>query len=206
MLKYAKKFGEQMNEILSHPYFSLYGIPLLICLARMMDVSLGTLRIIFVSKGFKVLAMVLGFFEVTIWIMAIGEVMKNLDNFVNILAYATGYSLGTYIGVMLENRLAIGIVVLRIITKRDSTELVEYLREKNYSLSVVEAEGNLGAVSVIFINIKRSRVKDLVPIIYKINPLATYSIEDIRHVSDPLTVGDTQSRWDLRGFLPRLKK
>ncbi len=195
-----------MNELLNNPYFTLYGIPALICLARVMDVSMGTLRIIFVSRGFKLLAMILGFFEVTIWIIAIGEVMKNLDNFINILAYSTGYSLGTLIGIMLENRLAIGVVVMRIITKRDSTELVNFLREKNYSLSVVDAEGNLGAVSIIFINLKRSSVSKLVPIIYEYNPLATYTIEDVRHVSDPLMTNDKQDRWGFRGFLPGLRR
>ncbi len=153
------------------------------------------------------LAMILGFFEIMIWIMAIGEVMKNLGNFTNVLAYATGYSLGNFIGIMLENRLAIGIVVLRIITKRDSTELVNFLRKKNYNLSVVDAEGNLGAVSIIFMNVKRSKVKNIVPIIYQYNPLATYTIEDVRYVSDPLSLEESNpKKRNMMTFLTRLKK
>lgn len=197
-----------MNELLNQEWFLLYGIPLLICLARITDVSIGTLRIIFVSKGFKILAMILGFFEITIWIVAIGEVMKNLDNFANILAYSTGYSLGNYIGIMIENRLAIGVVVMRIITKRDSTDLVNALREKHYNITVADAEGNLGPVSIIFMSIKRSKIEDVVPIIFHFNPLATYSIEDIRHVSDP-SINQEASTKGFRRFkrvIPRIKK
>ncbi len=173
-----------MNEIISQPYFASYILPLIICLARVLDVSIGTLRIIFVSKGYKFLAPFLGFFEVLIWILAIGEVMKNMDNFVNIIAYCIGYSLGNLIGILLENRLAIGVVVMRIITKRDSTQLANALRDGNYNITITEAEGNLGEVSIIFMNLKRSHIKKVIPIIYKYNPLATYSIEDVRHVSD----------------------
>ncbi len=173
-----------MNEFISEPYFTSYIIPLLICLARVLDVTIGTLRIIFVSKGYKFLAPILGFFEVLIWIIAIGEVMKNIDNFTNILAYCTGFALGNYIGIIIENKLAIGVVVMRIITKRDSTQLENALRERNYNITVTDAIGNLGEVSIIFMNLKRSNLKNVIPIIYKYNPLATYSIEDARHISD----------------------
>ncbi|PID47881.1 MAG: hypothetical protein CR967_02720 [Proteobacteria bacterium] len=195
-----------MNELLNSEIFTLYIIPVLICIARILDVSIGTLRIIFISKSYKFLAMILGFFESMIWIIAISEVMKNLDNFVNILAYATGYSLGNFIGILIENRLAIGVVVMRIITKKDSSELVNFLRSKNYNTTAVEAEGNLGAVSVIFLNLKRSHVKNIIPIIHKFNPLATYTIEDIRHVSDPLVLDTNKSKWNFKGKLPRFRK
>ncbi len=173
-----------MNEIISQPYFSLYILPALICVARILDVSFGTLRIIFISKGSRLLAPLVGFFEIFIWIMAIGEVMKNLDNVTNIFAYCLGYSLGNYVGILLEERLAIGIVTMRIITKRDSSKLVNALRELNYNITITDAEGNLGAVSIIFMSLKRAKIKDVIPIIYHYNPLATYSIEDIRYVSD----------------------
>ncbi len=173
-----------MNELISQPYFSLYILPFLICIARILDVSFGTLRIIFISKGSRLLAPIVGFFEVFIWIIAIGEVMKNLDNFVNIVAYCIGYSLGNFIGILIEERLAIGIVTMRIITKRDSTQLIHALRDKNYNITSMDAEGNLGPISIIFMTLKRSSIKKVIPIIYEYNPLATYSIEDVRYVSD----------------------
>lgn len=174
-----------METILQQEWFTLFGIPLLICLAKICDVTLGTIRIIFVSKGLKYLAPLLGFFEITIWILAIGEVMKNVDNIVNVLAYAIGFSLGNLVGIIIEKRLAIGMVVMRIITKRDSAELVHFLRKRGYNVTVVDAEGNLGHVSVIFLSLKRSRVNEIVPSIFHYNPLASYTIEDLRYVNDP---------------------
>lgn len=198
-----------MEEIVNSPYFATVIVPLLICLARVTDVTIGTLRIIFVSKGYKLLAPILGFFEITIWLMAITQVMKNLDNYVNILAFATGYSLGNFIGIWLENRLAIGMVVMRIITKRDSKALVEALKKQGFNVTVADAEGNLGAVSIIFMNLKRSQINKVTTIIYEYNPLATYSIEDVRRINEPYEGEDiTHSKLrKMRRFFPtRLKK
>ena len=174
-----------MNDIIQSEAFTLYGIPLLICLARITDVSIGTLRIIFVSKGLRLWAPILGFFEVTIWLLAISKVMANLTNPINYIAYAVGFSLGNYIGMFIENRLAIGMVVVRIITKRDSQILVGALRALRYSVTVVEGEGNNGAVNIIFTVIKRSDIERVRELIAKHNPQAVYSIEDVRHASDP---------------------
>lgn len=174
-----------MNEIFQSEAFTLYGIPLLIALARIADVSIGTLRIIFVSKGLRLWAPILGFFEVSIWLMAISKVMANLTNPINYIAYALGFSMGNYIGMFIESRLAIGMVVVRIITKRDSQVLVAALRALRYSVTVADAEGNTGAVNIIFTVIKRSDITVVRELIVKHNPQAVYSIEDVRHASDP---------------------
>lgn len=174
-----------MNEIFQSEAFTLYGIPLLIALARIADVSIGTLRIIFVSKGLRLWAPILGFFEVSIWLMAISKVMANLTNPINYIAYALGFSMGNYIGMFIESRLAIGMVVVRIITKRDSQVLVAALRALRYSVTVADAEGNTGAVNIIFTVIKRSDITVVRELIAKHNPQAVYSIEDVRHASDP---------------------
>ena len=174
-----------MSEFLKSEAFILYGIPLLIALARITDVSIGTLRIIFVAKGLKLWAPILGFFEVSIWLGAISQVMDNLTSVTNFFAYALGFSLGNYIGMYIESRLAIGMVVVRIITKKDSTLLVQALRDLRYSVTVADAQGNTGAVKLIFTVIKRSDVKTVTNLILKHNPLAVYSIEDVRHASDP---------------------
>ncbi|AHJ13430.1 DUF2179 domain-containing protein [Sulfurospirillum multivorans] len=174
-----------MSELFQQEWFTLYGIPVLIALARIADVSIGTLRIIFVSKGLRLWAPILGFFEVTIWLLAISKVMENLTNPINYIAYAIGFSLGNYIGMYIENRLAIGMVVVRIITKRDSQALVAVLRDLGYSVTVVDADGNTGAVSIVFTLIKRSNIKVITPLILHYNPQAVYSIEDVRHASDP---------------------
>lgn len=174
-----------MSEFFKSEAFILYGIPLLIALARIVDVSIGTLRIIFIAKGLRLWAPILGFFEVSIWLGAISQVMENLTNLTNFFAYALGFSLGNYIGMYIESRLALGMVVVRIITKKDSTVLVQALRDLRYSVTVADAEGNTGAVKIIFTVIKRSDIKTVTNLILKHNPLAVYSIEDVRHASDP---------------------
>lgn len=197
----------EFSEILQSEAFKLYGIPLLICLARVTDVTLGTIRIIFVSKGMKNIAPILGFIEICIWLAAITQVMANLTHIINFFAYALGYSLGNYLGIYIEGKLAIGNVVVRIITKRDSHALAKKLRENNYSVTVLDAEGNSGPVNVVFTVIKRSDIENILPLILHYNPNAVYSIEDVRHISDPLVIQAT--RKDKRGiiaFIRDLKK
>lgn len=172
-------------EWLQSEWFGIYGVPLLICLARILDVTIGTLRIIFVSKGLKNIAPILGFFEIMIWLTALTQVMGNLTNPVNFLAYALGFSLGNYLGIYIESRIALGHVVFRIITKLDSTSLVAKLRSLGHSVTVLDAEGNEGPVNVIFTVVKRSQIKKIVSFIQHFNPRAVYSIEDVRHASDP---------------------
>ncbi|MGD8458500.1 MAG: DUF2179 domain-containing protein [Anaerolineales bacterium] len=161
-------------------------IPLLICAARVIDVTLGTLRIIFVSRGFLKLAPLVGFFEVLIWLLAIGQVMSNLTNFINYIAYATGFALGNYIGMSIERKLSLGVVVVQVITQSDASTLIELLHEKGYGITSSEAEGALGPVHIIFSVIKRANLNEIVEIIKQYNPKAFFTVSDIRAVSgDP---------------------
>jgi uncharacterized protein YebE (UPF0316 family) len=163
-------------------------MPLFIFCARIIDVSLGTIRIILVSKGIRGLAAVLGFIEVLIWIIAIGQIMQNLTNFMNYLGYASGFATGTYVGVFIENKLSIGKVVIRIITKRDSTDLLEYLLINDYHLTTMDAEGRFGNVKIIFLVLKRKEVPQLISIINRFNPNAFYTIEDVRFVNETSSI------------------
>jgi uncharacterized protein YebE (UPF0316 family) len=206
MQKYDKEVF-MIEDILKEEWFVLYGIPLLIALARIVDVSIGTLRIIFVAKGLRLWAPILGFFEVSIWLAAISQVMANINSITNFFAYAIGFSLGNYLGMFIENKLALGHVVVRIITKRDATRLIAKLRRSDYNVTVADAEGNMGEVSVIFTVIKRSRVTKIVRLIKHYNPRAVYSIEDVRYVSD--TTFATKAPRVSKNFtrlLPSLKK
>jgi uncharacterized protein YebE (UPF0316 family) len=174
-------------DLLSIPFSDLFTwviIPLFIVLARIVDVSIGTLRIIFVSRGYRFLAPVLGFFEVIIWLLAIGEIMKNLNNPICYIAYGLGFALGNYLGILLEDRLSIGQVIVRVITKRDATQLVETLKQKNYGVTSINAEGSTGEVKLIFLIINRSRLTDVVDQIKHFNPNAFYSVEDVRSVTE----------------------
>lgn len=173
-----------MQEFFSSWYFSYLVVPILIVCAKIIDVSLGTIRIILVSKGSRSLAPVLGFFEVLVWIVAIGQVMQNLTNPINYVAYALGFAIGNYVGVLIENKLALGQVIVRIITKHEASKLIDTLIAENFGITIVDATGATGQVHMIFTVIKRSQIEEIVPIIKHHNPHAFYSIEDIRYVSE----------------------
>jgi uncharacterized protein YebE (UPF0316 family) len=183
-----------MQDFFSTWYFSYLVVPLLIVIAKIIDVSLGTIRIILVSKGSRSLAPILGFFEVLIWIVAIGQVMQNLTNPVNYIAYALGFALGNYVGVLIEHKLALGQVIVRVITKMDASELIEVLISKNFGVTVVDATGAKGPVHMIFTVIKRSQISNAVAIIKEHNPNAFYSIEDIRYVSESYNMQKVQKK------------
>lgn len=91
------------------------GLPLLIFFARVFDVSLGTLRIIFTARGRRYLAPLLGFVEVFIWIVIVSQITRGADNLAAYLAYAAGFAAGNYVGIWIDNRLAIGNLILRMI-------------------------------------------------------------------------------------------
>ncbi len=192
-----------MNE----PIFAWVILPLLIVIARIMDVSIGTVRIIMLGKGHKLVAAGLGFFEVLIWITVIGQLLQNIDNFLYYIAYATGYASGTYIGIWIENRLSIGKVVLRVITKMEGSELVDHLLANDYNLTSVDAEGRYGKVKIIFMVMERAMVPRVIDTINQYNPNAFFSIEDVRFVNKLNPVdsfeGPFYKRFNWRGLMLR---
>ncbi|MBN2790747.1 MAG: DUF2179 domain-containing protein [Candidatus Delongbacteria bacterium] len=182
--------------------FPIIIVPVLICLARIVDVSIGTIKIIFIAKGYRFIAPILAFFEIIIWLAAISQVMKNLDNMANVIAYALGFALGNYVGMVIEGKIALGMVVVRIITRTVGQDLMDHMIKENYGVTVMNAEGSTGPVHVIFTVIKRLDIGKVVSIIKEHNPNAFYSIEDIRYVSEGVF---PQSRSRFGSFV-RLKK
>jgi uncharacterized protein YebE (UPF0316 family) len=164
--------------------FTYLVLPGLIVLARICDVTIGTLRIIVLSRGHKYLAPLLGFFEVLIWITVTAKIMQNLHNPICYVAYAGGFALGNLVGIIVEQRLAMGKVVIRIISSQNATQLITALRDKGYGVTSIPAQGSTGLVQVIFSVIKRSGLDKVVEIVKKFNPKAFYSIEDVRFVSE----------------------
>ncbi len=165
-------------------YIHLLLIPLLIVVARIMDVSLATIRIVFISKGLKGIAPIIGFFEILIWVIVINQIMSNMDNPIYYIAYALGFASGTFIGMYIEDKLSVGNVIIRVIIQKDSDKLVEELKKLGYSLTFVDAEGRDGKVKMIFSIISRKEIKNVIKVIRKINPKVFYSIEDVRFVSE----------------------
>ncbi len=161
-----------------------YGVlPLLIFLARISDVTIGTIRIVMVAKGQKMIAPILGFFEVLIWLLAISKIIQNLDNWVCYVAYGAGFATGNYIGMIIEEKLAMGIVQLQIITRADAHQLIEKLKADGYGITHQEAHGAVEEVSIIYSIVQRTDLPHIIEIIRTYNPNAFYSIADVKFVN-----------------------
>jgi len=158
-------------------------VPLFIFFARILDVSMGTLRIMFVAKGMRGKATLLGFFEVLIWIIIVAQIFLNLDNWLNYIAFAGGFAAGTYIGMLIEEKMQMGIQIFRIITNQDPTLLLEKLREAGFRVTAVNAHGTFGAVRILFMVTKRRRWKELADLVSEYAPNSFYSVEDVKYVS-----------------------
>jgi len=188
-------------------FFSFILLPVLIFMARVLDVSFGTIRIIFVTRGHKLLAPLIGFFELLIWLVAIGKVVQNLDNVFCYVAYAGGFAAGNYLGICIEQRLAMGAVIIRIITKEDASELIKNLRAEGYGVTSIPAYGSSGQVSVVYSVVRRRALKDVVAIVKRFNPKAFYSIEDVRFVSGAVFPQETFiGRKTRRGLFGLIRK
>lgn len=176
----------------SFDYYNWLIFPLLIFIARICDVSLAMLRTVLASKGYKQIVPFIGFFEVLIWLAAISQIMNNLNNWVCYIAWAGGYATGSYIGLYIEEKIALGIQVIRIITNQASDDLIKELKNKNFGLTLknknfgltlLDAEGARGPVKMIFTVVPRKSVKEVVAIINQYTPQSFYSVEDVRNAS-----------------------
>ena len=171
--------------------FTYVLLPLLIVLARIIDVSIGTIRIIMIARGNKRIAPILAFFEVLVWILAVTRIFQNLDNWICYFAYALGYATGSYIGIKLEEKIAIGVQLIRVITRKEATNLIQILRLKGFGVTTLEAQGSQGKVGIIYSIVDRKKITEIVDLITKYNPNAFYTIEDIRFVSQQLNSNTT---------------
>lgn len=181
-----------MDEIIHSPLFTWVVIPALIFIARVMDVSIGTLRLIFISKGFKVLAPILGFFEVIIWLLAISQIMQHLDNIMCYIAYGLGFAAGNYIGIVIDEKISIGNVIIRVFPKENTQGLIDHLREHSFGLTAVDVEGKSGKYKMLFSIIKRKDAKEYIGIVNRFNPNVFYTVEDIKAVGEGFFRGSRQ--------------
>ena len=109
--------------------------------------------------------------------------MQNLDNWTTYVAYAAGFAVGNYVGLYFEEKLAIGIQVIRVITGKDSSELINNLRKEGFGVTTMKAEGKKGPVDIIFLIVQRNAIQNAIAIINHFNPKAFYSIEDVRSLN-----------------------
>jgi uncharacterized protein YebE (UPF0316 family) len=163
-------------------WYMWVALPLLVFAARIADVTLGTIRIIFTSRGQKKLAPLLGFVEVFIWVSVIAEVTSGAHNIVAYLAYGAGFATGTYVGMWIEERLAIGNLVVRAILPEDRTNLIDELRGKGYGVTSVNAQGARGPVKLVYTIVSRKNLPEVAAVIQATYPKAFFTVEELRSV------------------------
>jgi uncharacterized protein YebE (UPF0316 family) len=167
----------------SSPELSLSLLPVFIFFAELCVVTISTLRTIFVARGMKFLAPLLGFFEVSIWLFAIGQVMKNLSDVTCSAAFAGGFTLGNFLGVMIEAKLAMGNAVVRIITPKNAGDLIEALRAAGYGVTAVDARGATGPVQIVLTVVRRRDLGRVVALAKDFDPKVFYSVDDLKEAA-----------------------
>ena len=159
-------------------------LPVLIFFARVVDVTLGTLRIIFISRGRKNLAPLLGFVEVFVWIVAVSQIMRGAHNLAAYLGYAAGFATGNYVGMWIEGRLAIGKLIVRTFLPQDTSDLVRVLHDAGFGVTRLEGEGSAGPVSVVFTVINRKDLPAVTGIIHRFFPKAFLTVEELQSAEE----------------------
>jgi uncharacterized protein YebE (UPF0316 family) len=177
----------------------MLSLCLFIFCAETCVVTLCTLRTIFVSRGMKYLAPLLGFFEVFTWLFAIGQVMRNLGDLRCSLAFAGGFTLGTFLGILIEQKLALGSVVVRVITHKGATGLVARLRAERFGVTCLAGQGATGAVEVIFTVVPRRELRRVLAILDELDPGIFYSVDALQSAAAGVTPAP---RPRLAGLLP----
>lgn len=167
-------------------------IPILIFLARISDVSLGTLRTILMITGHRTLAVVLGVAEVTIWILALGGVMNYLSHPLAIVAYAAGFGAGVLVGMLLEEKLALGYRIVRVISNLADVDVSSLLRAEGYRVTRVDGSGMSGPVEIVFAVIRRKQLTHIRNLIKVHAPEAFLSVERVDAAQSGQVVTDSR--------------
>src|SRR6187431_771382 len=186
---------------ISETVFSYLLLPMLIFFARIGDVSINTIRIIYVLGGRRWTATLLGFFESFIWLMAIRQIFEHLDNWICYVAYPAGFASGIFVGMIIEERIAYGKVIVRIITRKEINELIAHLNSQQFRYTHVNAEGPDGHENLVFTVLERERLNDLLLTLKEILPSAFYTVEKVNRAAESGTVVQESTRWSVGGWL-----
>jgi uncharacterized protein YebE (UPF0316 family) len=182
------------QAVAAFDWFGLVVIPIAIVCARVTDVSVGTLRVVFIGRGMALPAVVAGFFESLIWLLAVSQILKHLTLPLYYVAYAGGFALGNYVGLRIERWLALGKVILQVITNQPVGDLVAVFREVGLGATVIEGEGSTGPVHVVYSVLGRRDLRSVLQRIKGIHPNAFYTIEPVATVSQGVFPTERQSR------------
>ena len=172
-----------MDKILETLFVnSIWLGALIIFLARVINMAIATIRMLFTIKNKKLLSWVLGFFESIIFVYIIGTVVANLDNVLNILAYAAGFATGSVIGMFFEEKLAIGHIQMTIISPTRGSILSEELRSNGFAVTELSGRGKEGTVSVLLCDVLRKNINNLETVVLETDPEAFITAEDVRPI------------------------
>ncbi|MGD2151674.1 MAG: DUF5698 domain-containing protein [Gemmatimonadales bacterium] len=156
--------------------------PIIIFLLRIVDVSLATLRLISAVRGHKVVAASVGFVEILVWIVVVGTVVRNLHSPLLVLAYAGGFAAGTWVGMTIEEKLALGLVEVQIVSRSAGVEIAEALRDVGFGVTEMLGQGREGRVEVLYSVVRRSSLKDVSRVVERWDPDAFVRVEEARSI------------------------
>jgi uncharacterized protein YebE (UPF0316 family) len=178
-------------------------LPLMVFFARVTDVTLGTLRIIFISRGKRNVAPFLGFVEVFIWITVVSQIVSHAHNILAYLAYAAGFASGAFVGMYIEDRLALGTQVILSIVQEKADLLTSNLHKAGYGVTCVDGEGSNGPVKMIYTVYPRKNLREVLSIIHSTHPNAFFSIQDVTSAQAgifPILASDQKNKFFPRKF------
>jgi uncharacterized protein YebE (UPF0316 family) len=155
---------------------------LFIFVLRVVGVALSTIRVLVMMRGQKLLSMAMGFFEVLVYVIAIGQVVSNLSNVWNVLGYCLGFSAGTLIGMWLDERLIMGFSNVRIVSRYKAQHLGDRIREEGYGATVAWGSGQKGSVGIVTATVRRQEVSDVCQLAEDVDPDAFVTVEEARAV------------------------
>lgn len=145
---------------------------------RIIDVSLATLRMLLAVRGIKLLVPLIGFFEILIWIFAVGTVIRHLDSPLHVIGYAAGFSMGSLVGMLIEERMALGMATIRVVSRFGGVELAEALRERGFGVTEFAGQGKEGKVEVVDAVLRRRDLPQVLKEIDFWDPEAFVTIQE----------------------------
>lgn len=172
-----------MLELHLPPFnLTVFSGMVLIFAMRLVDVSLGTLRMILVMRGLKVKAALIGFVEVSIWVLAVSQVIGNLGNLWNLLAYSSGFAMGTLVGIWLEGKLALGLVDVHILSMSKGKAIAEALRRADFGVTELKGSGRSGEVDVISAVAPRKDTPKIIRLATEVDQRSFITVDDMKEV------------------------
>ena len=166
-----------MEQILAGPLG-----PVAIFLLRVIDVSLATLRLLYAVRGRKFIAAALGFVEILIWIVAISTVVRNFGSPLLVIGYAAGFAAGNFLGISIEEKLAIGLAEIRVISRNAGVEVAEALRELGFGVTEILGQGREGRVEIVTTVVQRRSIAKVLQEIERWDAEAFVSVDEPRTI------------------------